>query len=106
MNVAADFQVGQLENVLVVPTASVVRRENATGVYVVGADNKHVFTRIETGVTVDKFTEVKSGLKGNEKVFLSFPPGSRPQSTPRGGVFPGVGGGGRSSGGGSRGGNP
>ncbi|MBH8561441.1 efflux RND transporter periplasmic adaptor subunit [Nostoc sp. CENA67] len=105
MNVSADFQVGQLENVLVVPTASVVRRENATGVYVVGENNQHVFTRIETGATVNNFTEVKSGLKGDERVFLSFPPGSRPQSTPRGGVFPGVGGGGRSSGGGSRGGN-
>ncbi|RCJ39141.1 efflux transporter periplasmic adaptor subunit [Nostoc minutum NIES-26] len=106
MNVAADFQVGKLENALVVPTAAVVRRENATGVYVAGENNRPVFTRIETGVTVNNFTEVKSGLRGNERVLLSFPPGSRPQSTPRGGVFPGLGGGGgRSPGGGSRGGN-
>ena len=90
MNVEVDFQVGQVENVLVVPTASVVRQQNATGVYVAGADNKPVFTRIETGVTVNNFTEVKSGLTGNERVLLSFPPGSRPQSTPRGGVFPGL----------------
>ncbi|MEA5505482.1 efflux RND transporter periplasmic adaptor subunit [Halotia wernerae UHCC 0503] len=103
MNVAADFQAGQLQNVLVVPTASVVRRENATGVFVAGVDEKPVFTRIETGVTVDNFTEVKSGLKGNEKVLLSFPPGTRPQSTPRGGPLPGMGGGNRSSGNRSRG---
>ncbi len=103
MNVTTDFQVGQLENALVVPTASVVRRENATGVLVAGEDNKPVFTRIETGVTVNNFTEVKSGLTGDERVLLSFPPGSRPQSTPRGGVFPGLGGGGgRSQGGGGR----
>ncbi len=102
MNVEADFQAGQLENALVVPTAAVVRRENATGVFVTGADDKPTFKRIETGVTVSNFTEVKSGLEGNEKVLLSFPPGSRPRSTPRGGVFPGVGGGGQ--GGGSRGG--
>jgi HlyD family secretion protein len=105
MNAEIDFQVGQVENVLVVPTASVVRQQNATGVFVGGADNNPVFTPIETGVTVNNFTEVKSGLTGNERVLLSFPPGSRPQSTPRGGVFPGMGGGsggsGRSQGGGS-----
>ncbi len=102
MNVEADFQVGEVENTLVVPTASVVRRENTTGVFVAGADDKPVFTPIETGVTMNNFTEVKSGLTGNERVLLSFPPGSRPQSTPRGGVFPGLdggGGGGRSGGG-------
>ncbi len=100
MNAEVDFQVGQVENVLVVPTASVVRQQNATGVFVAGADNKPVFTRIETGVTANNFTEVKSGLTGNERVLLSFPPGSRPQSTPRGGVFPGLGGGGGTGGGG------
>jgi HlyD family secretion protein len=107
MNVTTDFQVGKLENVLVVPTASVVRRENATGVFVAGENNRPIFTPIETGVTVNNFTEVKSGLTGNERVLLSFPPGSRPQSTPRGGVFPGLGGGGgggRAGGGGRSGG--
>ncbi|MBC6436009.1 efflux transporter periplasmic adaptor subunit, partial [Nostoc sp. HG1] len=68
-------------------------QQNATGVFVPGGDNKPVFTPIETGVTANNFTEVKSGLTGNERVLLSFPPGSRPQSTPRGGVFPGLGGG-------------
>ncbi|MEH2275876.1 MAG: efflux RND transporter periplasmic adaptor subunit [Nostoc sp.] len=104
MNAEVDFQVGQVENVLVVPTASVVRQENATGVFVQGKNNRPVFTRIETGVTANNFTEVKSGLTGNERVLLSFPPGSRPQSTPRGGVFPGLGGGGRGAGGGGGGG--
>ncbi|UKO97388.1 efflux RND transporter periplasmic adaptor subunit [Nostoc sp. UHCC 0870] len=97
MNVEADFQVGQLENALVIPTASVVRQENATGVFVMSADNQPVFTPIQTGVTVNKFTEVKSGLTGDEKVLLSFPPGTRTQSRPRGGVLPGTGGRGRSS---------
>jgi HlyD family secretion protein len=94
MNVEADFQAGQLENTLVVPTASVVRRENSTGVFVSSDTEEPVFKRVQTGVTIDKFTEVKSGLEGNEKVLLSFPPGSRTQSTPRGGVVPGAGGGG------------
>ncbi|MBD2773456.1 efflux RND transporter periplasmic adaptor subunit [Iningainema tapete] len=104
MNVQVDFQVGKLENALVVPTAAVVRQQRATGVYLMGADNKPVFTPIETGVTVNNFTEVRSGLKEKDKVLLSFPPGLRPQSTPRGGIFPGAGGssggrGGRSGGG-------
>ncbi|MHC5762085.1 efflux RND transporter periplasmic adaptor subunit [Nostoc sp.] len=103
MNAEVDFQVGQVQNVLVVPTASVVRQENATGVFVPGKNNKPVFTRIETGVTANNFTEVKSGLTGDERVLLSFPPGSRPQSTPRGGVFPGLGGGTGAGGGGGRG---
>ncbi|MEJ1932556.1 efflux RND transporter periplasmic adaptor subunit [Nostoc sp. NIES-2111] len=107
MNVSADFQAGQLENALVVPTAAVVRRENATGVFISSGNGQPVFTPIETGVTVNRFTEVKSGLKGNERVLLSFPPGMRPQSAPRGGIFPGAGGGGggRSGGGRSRGGS-
>jgi HlyD family secretion protein len=106
MNVSADFQAGQLENALVVPTAAVVRRENATGVFISSGNGQPVFTPIETGVTVNRFTEVKSGLKGNERVLLSFPPGMRPQSAPRGGIFPGAGGGGGRSGGGrSRGGS-
>jgi len=104
MNVTVDFQVGQLENALVVPTAAVVRQENGTGVFVMGALHKPEFTPIKTGITVNNFTEIKSGLKGNEKVLISFPPGLRPQSIPRG-MFPGMGGGGR-SGGGSPGGRP
>lgn len=97
MNVEADFQVDRVENALVIPTASVVRRENATGVFVMGANDRPVFTRIQIGVTANNFTEVKSGLTGNEKVLLSFPPGMRPQSRPRGGLLPGTGGGRRSS---------
>ncbi|AKG21982.1 efflux RND transporter periplasmic adaptor subunit [Calothrix sp. 336/3] len=83
MNVSTEFQVGNLNNAIVVPTAAVVRRQRGTGVFVMGAENKPVFTRIETGVTVNNKTEVRSGLKGNEKVLLSFPQGERPESQPR-----------------------
>lgn len=93
MNVEAEFQAGELNNAIVVPTVAVVRQQRATGVFVAGADNKPVFTRIETGVTVNNKTEVKSGLQGNERVLISFPPGTRPQSRPRG-MFPGTPGGG------------
>lgn len=102
MNVTAEFQAGELKDAIVVPTVAVVRQQRATGVFVVGPDNKPKFTRIQTGATVNNKTEVKSGLQGNEKVLISFPPGSRPQSQPRGGVLPGFPGGG--SGGGRSGG--
>ena len=98
MNVQAEFQVGELKDAIVVPTVAVVRQQRSTGVFVAGPDNKPKFTRIETGVTVNNKTEVKSGLKGNERVLISFPPGTRTQSQPRGGVFPGVPGGGSGSG--------
>jgi HlyD family secretion protein len=98
MNVTAEFQVGELNNAIVVPTVAVVRQQRGTGVFVAGSDNKPRFTRIETGVTVNNQTEVKSGLQGNERVLISFPPGTRTQSQPRGGVFPGVSGGGSGGG--------
>ena len=113
MNVTAQFQVGELKNAIVVPTVAVVRQQRATGVLVAGPDNQPQFTRIQTGVTVNNKTEVKSGLKGNERVLISFPPGTRPQSQPRGGLFPGAPGGssggrygGGAPGGGAPGGRP
>ncbi|KYC42927.1 efflux transporter periplasmic adaptor subunit [Scytonema hofmannii PCC 7110] len=73
MNVEAQFQVDRLQDALVVPTAAVVRRENLTGVLVAGIDNMPVFVPVEIGVTVENLTEIRSGLKGDEKVLLSIP---------------------------------
>jgi HlyD family secretion protein len=88
MNVEVAFQAGQLENALLIPTAAVVRQPQGTGVWVVRASDP-VFTPIETGITVNDKTEVRSGLTGDERVLLSFPPGFRPQSQPRFPGFPG-----------------
>lgn len=85
MNATLEFKAGQLKNVLVVPTVAIVRQQGSTGVYVKNAQSETpVFTPIETGVTVDDKTEVKSGLNGDEKIFVSFPEGSRPRTEPRG----------------------
>jgi HlyD family secretion protein len=97
MNVEAEFQVGQLNNAIVVPNVAVVQQQGVTGVFVTGTNNQPVFTPIQTGATVNNKTEVKSGLKGTERVLISFPPGSRPQSN-----LPGLPLGGSSS----KGGNP
>ncbi len=85
MNASLEFKAGQLKDVLVVPTVAIVRQQGSTGVYVkTDQSETPVFTPIETGITVDDKTEVKSGLTGNEKIFVSFPEGSRPKTNPTG----------------------
>jgi len=89
MNVNVDFNVGKLDNALVIPTVAIVRQENASGVMVLtGEENNRRprFRPITTGVTVGNKTVVRSGLSEGERVMLSFPPGARPQGngTPRG----------------------
>lgn len=85
MNASLEFKAGQLKDVIVVPTVAIVREKGSTGVYVKTEQSETpVFTTIETGITVDDKTEVKSGLTGNEKIFVSFPEGSRPRTNPSG----------------------
>jgi HlyD family secretion protein len=91
MNVNVEFKAGELKDVLVVPTAAIVRQQKETGVFVTGGEaGKPQFIPIKTGMTVDDQTEVRSGLKGNEQVFISFPPGLRPKSQNPAGGIPGL----------------
>ncbi|WP_373541917.1 efflux RND transporter periplasmic adaptor subunit [Chamaesiphon sp.] len=87
MNVTIDFRAGELNQVLIVPTAAIVQEKTAQGVYVSKPGGDPVFTPIVVGTTVNDKTEVKSGLTGNERVLLSFPPGTRKVTpiTPPGG---------------------
>jgi HlyD family secretion protein len=80
MNVNVAFKAGELNNVLIVPTASIVQQPNAQGVFVAKDKGDPVFVPITVGTTVNDKTEVKSGLTGNERVLLSFPPGTRKAS--------------------------
>jgi len=104
MNVNVKFNVGTLDNVLVVPTIAIVRQENGTGVYLIGKgeNRRPSFQPITTGATVEDKTVVVSGIEEGDTVMISFPQGQRPASrTPS--MFPGMGppsgGGGRRSGG-------
>lgn len=92
MNVEVEFQVGQLNHAILVPSAAIVRQQSGTGVYVMGQDKKPVFKPLEIGTTVGERTEVKSGLTGNEQVLISFPPGMQPKPEVRG-PFRGISGG-------------
>ncbi len=85
MNVTIDFRAGELNQVLIVPTASIVQEKTAQGVYVAKPGGDPVFTPIVVGTTVNDKTEVKSGLTGNERVLLSFPAGTRKVTSITGG---------------------
>jgi len=98
MNVNVKFNIGKLDNALVIPTVAIVRQEEGTGVLLAGSEpGKSRFQPIKTGITVENKTVVLAGLEAGQQVMLSFPPGERPPSrTPS--VFPGMGGSGRQGG--------
>ena len=73
MNTKVEFQVGQLENALVVPTVAIVREKKGTGVYVPRENQAPLFKAIQTGVTVGSVTEVESGLAEGEEVLIGMP---------------------------------
>ncbi|MBW4469126.1 MAG: efflux RND transporter periplasmic adaptor subunit [Stenomitos rutilans HA7619-LM2] len=106
MNASVNFDVGTLNNVLVVPTVAIVRQDGVSGVQVIGGQKgsrRPEFRPITTGISTDDGkTVVLSGLQEGERVLTSFPQGDRPQSrTPS--LFPGMGGGrGGNGGGGGR----
>ena len=73
MNASLEFQVGELENALTVPTIAVTNQNNTTGVFVGAPNQPPKFVPITTGVTVNDRTEVKSGLDGTEHILVNIP---------------------------------
>jgi HlyD family secretion protein len=80
MNTSVMFNVGMLNQVLVVPTVAIVRQQNTSGVMVVAQGEAPAFRPITTGVTVGNKTVVRSGLKAGDRILLSFPANARPTS--------------------------
>ncbi|WP_232826382.1 HlyD family secretion protein [Cyanothece sp. BG0011] len=78
MNVSVEFYIDELTNVLTVPTIAVTRKDNTTGVYIVGSDLAPEFVSIVTGASSDSLTEVKSGLDGSEHILTEPPPSDAP----------------------------
>jgi HlyD family secretion protein len=77
MNFTAGFLVGRRPNALLIPTAAIVSEDKGTGVYVLGPEQKPRFRPIQAGTTVGTQTEVLSGLREGERLFITFP-GRRP----------------------------
>ncbi|MDJ0845821.1 efflux RND transporter periplasmic adaptor subunit [Crocosphaera sp.] len=78
MNVSVEFYIDELTNVLTVPTIAVTRKDNRTGVYIVGVDFAPEFVSIVTGASSDSLIEVKSGLDGSEQILTEPPPSDAP----------------------------
>jgi len=82
MNFTANFLVGTHPNALLIPTASIVSREGGTGVFVLSPERKPLFRHVRVGSTAGAMTEVLTGLKAGERVFLSFPGQRQPNARP------------------------
>jgi HlyD family secretion protein len=80
MNVSINFNVGELQKVLTVPTIAVTRQQKITGVFIGSPNQPPTFKPIVTGATVKDRTEVKTGLDGTEHILIQMPPQSKAKS--------------------------
>jgi HlyD family secretion protein len=71
MNVDVTFIAKKIENALVIPTVSVVKKDGKTGVMFLNIQtNKPEFKPVNIGLVVDDKTQILSGLKTDERVFI------------------------------------
>ena len=77
MNFTAGFLLGNHPKALLIPTAAILSQEQGTGVYLLGTNRQPTFRPIRVGATVGTQTEVLSGLREGERIFITFP-GRRP----------------------------
>jgi HlyD family secretion protein len=72
MNVNSEFIAGRKENVLLIPTVSVVTKKARTGVFTPGPDGAPKFTSVKLGSTSDTETIVTEGLKEGDEIFIAL----------------------------------
>lgn len=68
MSATCEIIIEKAENVIAVPNEAVQTANNQSYVVVVNSDGTTENVNIETGISNDAYTEVKSGLTGNETV--------------------------------------
>ena len=61
-------------NILVVPTVSLITENGQWGVLLVGENYEPVFQKVEIGKSGGNKTEVISGIKAGDRIFLDIPP--------------------------------
>ena len=59
---------------VVIPTVSIVTENGQKGVLVVGENYKPVFQNVELGKSEGNRTEVISGIKAGDRIFIDIPP--------------------------------
>ncbi len=82
MNFTANFLVGRHGDALLVPTSAIVSQEGGTGVLLHQAGGKPRFQPVRVGATVGAQTEVLSGIKEGQRVYISFPGQRKPNDKP------------------------
>ena len=73
MNVDVTFLGEEIEEALVVPTVAIVTEEGETGVYVPTDKKKSEFKPVTTGITINDQTQILSGIKKGERVYIDQP---------------------------------
>lgn len=76
MNVDVVFKGESLANALTVPTVAIVTMGGKTGVMVPDKDDKPTFQAVTIGLVLDDKTQILSGLKRQQRVFIDLPEGS------------------------------
>jgi HlyD family secretion protein len=82
MNLTASFLVKEYQNALMIPTPAIVSQAEGTGVYLLQPGGKSEFRIIRAGATAGTQTQVLSGLKEGDRVFITFPGQRQPNSKP------------------------
>ncbi|MBD2250581.1 efflux RND transporter periplasmic adaptor subunit [Nostoc parmelioides] len=73
LNVDLTFLGDRVNNALVLPTVSIVTENGKTGVLVPDAQNKPQFREVTIGAQIQDQTQVLSGLKTGDRVFVDLP---------------------------------
>lgn len=73
MNVDVTFIGEKLENSLVVPTVAIFTQDGEQGVMIPGENNQPEFRPVKIGLYLGDKTQVLSGVKPNQRVFIDLP---------------------------------
>lgn len=79
MNVDVTFLGQALQDALVVPTVAIVTEKGKTGVLVPDKANKPQFRLVTIGPSIIDQTQILSGLKEGERVFIDLPEDQKPK---------------------------
>lgn len=79
MNVDVTFLGQALQDALVVPTVAIVTEKGKTGVLVPDAQNKAQFRAVTIGPSVEDQTQILSGIKEGDRVFIDLPKDQKPK---------------------------
>lgn len=79
MNVDLTFVGEALKDALIVPTVAIVTEKGKTGVLVPDQNNQPQFRPITIGPSIEDQTQILSGLKASDRVFINLPKDQKPK---------------------------